>query len=220
MQYTCLLGYNPNGEILHVNWTRTKHNISQAATLGCPSRTKFWSSDFCFAPKLRMYCIDTDALVFIFNGGSPYGFTILKWEDSENFFLTCIGHDLGWVNWCNQPWGPTWLDILVFCLKVGYFDFVKNILNHTALKKMQWSVWDEDQRWGELSFLRVITCDCASSYNTTSLWVTKHPWGPSWPCSWCFLDVFTTEMEIYFCQLFLYHQSSYMFINSLWIASC
>ena len=28
----------------------------------------------------------------------------------------------------NQPWGPTWLCILFFCLKVGYFDFVKNIL--------------------------------------------------------------------------------------------
>ncbi len=25
---------------------------------------------------LRMYCIDTEALVFMFNGGSPYGFTI------------------------------------------------------------------------------------------------------------------------------------------------
>ncbi len=25
----------------------------------------------------------------------------------------------------NQPWGPTWLCILSFCLKVGYFDFVK-----------------------------------------------------------------------------------------------
>ncbi len=28
----------------------------------------------------------------------------------------------------NQPWGTTWLCILFFCLKVGYFDFVKNIL--------------------------------------------------------------------------------------------
>ncbi len=26
--------------------------------------------------QLRMYCIDTEALVFMFNGGSPYGFTI------------------------------------------------------------------------------------------------------------------------------------------------
>ncbi len=25
---------------------------------------------------LRMYCIDTEALVFMFNGGSPYSFTI------------------------------------------------------------------------------------------------------------------------------------------------
>ncbi len=28
----------------------------------------------------------------------------------------------------NQPWGPTWLCILFFSLKVGYFDIVKNIL--------------------------------------------------------------------------------------------
>ncbi len=26
--------------------------------------------------ELRMYCIDTEALVFMFNGGSPYGFTM------------------------------------------------------------------------------------------------------------------------------------------------
>ena len=32
------------------------------------------------------------------------------------------------IFWGNHPWGPTWLCILVFCLKVGYFDFVKNIL--------------------------------------------------------------------------------------------
>ncbi len=34
--------------------------------LGC-----FWQLG-----KLKMYCIDTKALVFIFNGGTPYGFTI------------------------------------------------------------------------------------------------------------------------------------------------
>ncbi len=26
---------------------------------------------------LRMYCIDTEALAFMFNGGSSYGFTVL-----------------------------------------------------------------------------------------------------------------------------------------------
>ena len=31
---------------------------------------------------------------------------------------------------CNQPWDPTWWCILVFGLKVGYFDFVKNILHY------------------------------------------------------------------------------------------
>ncbi len=29
-----------------------------------------------FPTNLRMYCIDTEALVFMFNGGSPYGLTI------------------------------------------------------------------------------------------------------------------------------------------------
>ncbi len=28
-----------------------------------------------FLRALRLYCIDTEALVFIFNGGSPFGFT-------------------------------------------------------------------------------------------------------------------------------------------------
>ncbi len=34
-----------------------------------------WISLQCI-PPLRMYCIDTEALVFMFNGGSLYGFTI------------------------------------------------------------------------------------------------------------------------------------------------
>ncbi len=33
----------------------------------------------------------------------------------------------------NHAWGPTWLCILFFCLKVGYFDFVKNILKRPLL---------------------------------------------------------------------------------------
>ncbi len=39
----------------------------------------------------------------------------------------------------NQPWGPTWLCILYFSLKVGYFDFVKNILNME--EKRWWKSW-------------------------------------------------------------------------------
>ena len=30
--------------------------------------------------------------------------------------------------WGNKPWDPSWLCILVFCLKVGSFNFGKNIL--------------------------------------------------------------------------------------------
>ncbi len=29
-------------------------DISHTSSLGCPSRTKFWSSDFCFAPKVNL----------------------------------------------------------------------------------------------------------------------------------------------------------------------
>ncbi len=34
----------------------TKHlfTVRRGATIGCPSRTKFWSSDFCFEPKLNL----------------------------------------------------------------------------------------------------------------------------------------------------------------------
>ena len=43
---------------------------------------------------LRMYCIDTKALVFMFNGGSLYGFTILTFLESiskiNNKFILCI----------------------------------------------------------------------------------------------------------------------------------
>ncbi len=30
------------------------HQTARASILGCPPRTKFWSSDFCFAPKLNL----------------------------------------------------------------------------------------------------------------------------------------------------------------------
>ena len=46
--------------------------VAQEAFLRLPS-VKVWTFD---PMMLRMYCIDTKALVFMFNGGSPYGFTI------------------------------------------------------------------------------------------------------------------------------------------------
>ena len=43
------------------------------------------------------------------------------------------------IFWGNQPWGLIWLCTLVLCLKVGYFDFVKNILNSIGCSCMkQW----------------------------------------------------------------------------------
>ncbi len=51
---------------------------------------------------LRMYCIDTEALVFMFNGGSPYGFTI-----HSIFTRICM---LGWYTlksmWIMAFWHP------------------------------------------------------------------------------------------------------------------
>ncbi len=43
---------------------RHANNILCSVLVGCGQRL------------LRMYCIDTEALVFMFNGGSSYGFTI------------------------------------------------------------------------------------------------------------------------------------------------
>ena len=46
----------------------------RTASLCCVYQGLFWE---CWnTSDLRMHCIDTEALVFMFNGGSPYNFTI------------------------------------------------------------------------------------------------------------------------------------------------